>query len=114
MHSFWCIISCLYAPIILDLKYEIVVDKDFSSVLRKVPDDVFSPKIEEKDQEEQHCDNFELDFHEEQHCVEISHPESVGDIEHPSVKINTIALIMLQPESADHIKQAMSSKEISL
>ena len=28
-----------------------VVDEDFSSVLRKVPDDVFSPKIEEKDQE---------------------------------------------------------------
>ena len=112
MHSCRCIISCLYAPIILDLKDEIVVDEDFSSVLRKVSNDVFSPKIEEKDQEvtcfflqdktilvsliydefldeeeqivtspfvgsrsnQRMCDNSELDFHEEQHCVVISHP----------------------------------------
>ena len=74
---------------------------------------VASPFVDSKSSQRM-CDNFELDFHEEQHCVEIFHPESIGDIEHPSLKINRIALIMLQPESMDHVKQPMSSKEISL
>ena len=39
------------APNILDLKDEIVVEEYFSSILQKVPHDVFSPKIEEKDQD---------------------------------------------------------------
>ena len=38
------------APNILDLKDEIVVEEGFSFVLQKVPHDVFSPEIEEKDQ----------------------------------------------------------------
>ena len=133
MHSCRCIISCLYAPNILDLKDEIVVEEYFSSILQKVPHDVFSLEIEEKDQEvacfylqdkrilvspiydefldeEQQipasyfvdlrgrkwmCDNSDSNFHEEEHCVDISYPESVEDIENPSLKISRLAFIML-------------------
>ena len=152
----YCIVlDALYlvydTPNILDLKDEIVVEIYFFSVLQKVPHDVFSPKIKEKDQdvtcfflqdkrilvspiydkfldeEEQiaaspfvdlrscqlMCDNSELDFHEENHCVEVSHHESIGDIKHASLKINRIAFIILQHESVNHIKQPMRSKEFS-
>ena len=148
MHSCRCIIYCLYAPNILDLKDEIVIEEYFPSILQKVPHDVFSPQIEEKDQdiscfslqdkiilvspiydefldEEEKippscfvylrsiqwmCDNSELDFHAEQHCVEFSHPKSVEGIEKPSLKISSLAFIMIQPESVDNIKQDMISK----
>ena len=60
------------------------------------------------------CDKSGSYFHEEQHCVEINHLESVEDIEQPSLKISRLAFIMLQPESVDNIKQPMISKEISL
>ena len=56
------------------------------------------------------CDHFESDFHEEQHCVEIIHPESVEGIEKPSLKISSLAFIMIQPKSVDNIKQHMISK----
>ena len=56
------------------------------------------------------CDNSELDFHKEQHCVEISHPKSVEGIKKPSLKISRLAFIMIQPESVDNIKQHMISK----
>lgn len=39
------------APNVSDLKDEIVVEGDFPSFLQKVPQDVFSPEIKEKDQE---------------------------------------------------------------
>ena len=49
------VVDALYlvsdAPNILDLKDEIVVEEYFSFVFQKVPHDVFSPEIEEKDQE---------------------------------------------------------------
>ena len=33
-------------------------------------------------------DNYESNFDEEQHCVEINHPESVEDIEQPYFQFN--------------------------
>ena len=49
------VVDALYrvsdAPNILDLKDELIVEEYFSSVLQKVPRDVFSPEIEEKDQD---------------------------------------------------------------
>ena len=49
------VVDALYlvsdAPNVLYLKDEILVEEYFSSVLQKVPHDVFSPQIEEKDQD---------------------------------------------------------------
>jgi hypothetical protein len=157
------------APVVSDLKEEIVVEEDFSLFLQEVSHDVFSPVIEEKNQEIAHFslqdkrvlgspifdeysdeeekiptshfvdlgsnqpvyDNYESDsdvdmkefqdhtiepfplYIKEQHCVEINHPGSTEDIEQPSLQINKPAFTMLEPGSADNIKQHMISNEIS-
>ena len=55
-------------------------------------------------------DNYESNFDEEQHCVEINHPESVEDIEQPYLQFSRPAFIMFQTRFAKNIKQPMISK----
>ena len=57
------------------------------------------------------CDNFESDFHEEQHCVGFNHPESVEDIEQPYLQFSRLAFIMFHTGFAENIKQPMISKK---
>ena len=59
-------------------------------------------------------DNYELDFDEEQHCVEINYPESVEDIEQPYLQSSRSAFIMFQTGFVENIKQPMISKKIKL
>ena len=37
---------------------------------------------------QQMYDNYESNFGEDQHCVEINHPKSIEDIEHPYLQFN--------------------------
>ena len=59
-------------------------------------------------------DNYESNFYEEQHCVEINHLESVEDIEHPYFQFSRPTFIMFQTGFAENIKQPMISKKINL
>ena len=59
-------------------------------------------------------DNYESNFDEEQHCVEINHPESIEDIEQPYLQFSRPAFIMFQTGFAENIKQPMISKKINL
>ena len=59
-------------------------------------------------------DNYESNFDEEQHCVEINHPDSIEDIEKPYLQSSKPAFIMFQTGFAENIKQPMISKKINL
>ena len=59
-------------------------------------------------------DNYESNFDEEQHCVEINHPEFVEDIEQPYLQFSRPAFIMFHTGFAKNIKQPMISKKINL
>ena len=59
-------------------------------------------------------DNYESNFDEEQHCVEINHPKSIEDIEQPYSQFSRLAFIMFHTGFAENIKQPMISKKINL
>ena len=59
-------------------------------------------------------DNCESNFDEEQHCVEINHPESVEDIKQPYLQFSRPACIMFHTGFAEIIKQPMISKKNNL
>ena len=58
--------------------------------------------------------NYESNFDEKQHCVEINNPGSVEDIEQPYLQFNRPAFNMFQTGFAENIKQPMISKKINL
>ena len=59
-------------------------------------------------------DNYESNFDEEQHCLEINHPESVEDIEQPYFQFSRPTFIKFKTGFVENIKQCMISKKINL
>ena len=59
-------------------------------------------------------DNYESNFDEEQHCVEINYPESLEDIKHPYLQFSRPTFIMFQTGFVENMKQPMISKKINL
>ena len=57
-------------------------------------------------------DNYESNFDEEKHCVEINYyPESLEDIEKPYLQSSRPAFIMFQTGFVENIKQPVISKK---